>query len=60
MERLGGLTFFFPAYDEEASVEAVVREGLAKLPRFCDELEVVVVDDGSRDRTGEIADRLAR
>ena len=60
MERLGGLTFFFPVYDEEASVEAVVREGLAKLPRFCDELEVVVVDDGSRDRTGEIADRLAR
>jgi len=60
VERLGGLTFFFPAYDEEASVEAVVREGLAKLPRFCDELEVVVVDDGSRDRTGEIADRLAR
>ena len=60
MERLGGLTFFFPVYDEEASVEAVVREGLAKLPRFCDELEVVVVDDGSCDRTGEIADRLAR
>jgi len=60
VERLGGLTFFFPVYDEEASVEAVVREGLAKLPRFCDELEVVVVDDGSRDRTGEIADRLAR
>jgi glycosyltransferase involved in cell wall biosynthesis len=59
VERLPGLTFFFPAYDEEESVEAVVREGLQTLPRFADELEVIVVDDGSRDRTGEIADRLA-
>lgn len=59
MERLPSLTFFFPAYNEEESVEAVVREGLEKLPRYADDFEIVVIDDGSRDRTGEIADRLA-
>ncbi|MGH2377543.1 MAG: glycosyltransferase family 2 protein [Candidatus Limnocylindria bacterium] len=59
MERLPSLTFFFPAYDEEANVEAAIREGLATLPRYCDDLELIVVDDGSRDRTGEIADRVA-
>lgn len=59
MERLGGLTFFFPAYNEAANVEAVIREGLAKLPRYTDDLELIVVDDGSRDATGDIADRLA-
>lgn len=59
MERLPSLTFFFPAYNEEANVEAAIREGLAKLPRYCDELELIVIDDGSRDATGEIADRLA-
>ncbi|MGH2451822.1 MAG: glycosyltransferase family 2 protein [Candidatus Limnocylindria bacterium] len=58
-ERLPGLTFFFPAYNEEEHVEAVVESALEVLPRFADPFDVVVVDDGSRDRTGEIADSLA-
>ncbi len=58
-ERLPGLTCFFPAYNEEENIEAVVADALAALPRFADEFEIVIVDDGSRDRTGEIADRLA-
>jgi glycosyltransferase involved in cell wall biosynthesis len=57
--RLPSLSFFFPAYNEEQTVEAVVREAQQKLPRFADDLEIIVVDDGSRDHTGEIADRLA-
>ncbi len=57
--RLPSLSFFFPAYNEEGNVEPVVRDALATLPRFADEFEVIIVDDGSRDRTPEIADRLA-
>jgi glycosyltransferase involved in cell wall biosynthesis len=57
--RLPSLSFFFPAYNEEGNVEAVVRDALATLPRFADDIEVIVVDDGSRDRTPAIADALA-
>lgn len=58
-DRLPALSFFFPAYNEEENVEAVVAEALATLPRFADRFEIVVVDDGSRDRTPELADALA-
>jgi glycosyltransferase involved in cell wall biosynthesis len=57
--RLNGLSFFFPALNEEHHVAAIVEEALSVLPRFADDLEVTVVDDGSSDRTGAIADDLA-
>jgi glycosyltransferase involved in cell wall biosynthesis len=57
--RLDGLSFFFPALNEEDNIAPIVDEALAVLPRFADELEVTVVDDGSSDRTGAIADELA-
>lgn len=59
-ERLAGLSFFFPARNEELNVEPMVAQALAALPTYADRLEVTIVDDGSSDRTGEIADALAR
>ena len=37
----------------------MVRDALAVLPSFADDIEVTVIDDGSTDRTGKIADELA-
>lgn len=37
-----------------------MRDALAVLPRFADDIEVTVIDDGSTDRTGRIADDLAK
>jgi glycosyltransferase involved in cell wall biosynthesis len=57
--RLPGISAFLPSHNEEANVERVVQGYVCELPRIADDFEVIVVDDGSRDRTGEIADRLA-
>lgn len=56
--RLPELSYFFPAHNEEANLEPLVEEALATLPSLADRFEIVVVNDGSRDRTREIADRL--
>jgi glycosyltransferase involved in cell wall biosynthesis len=53
------LTWFFPAHNEEANLEPLVDEAMATLPTLAETWEIVIVDDGSRDRTAEIADRLA-
>lgn len=57
--RLPGLSVFLPAHNEEGNIERVVKDLAAALPSVADDYEIIVVDDGSRDRTGEIADRLA-
>jgi glycosyltransferase involved in cell wall biosynthesis len=57
--RVPRLSYFFPAHNEEANLEGLVEEALATLPSLAETFEVIAVNDGSRDRTGEIADRLA-
>jgi glycosyltransferase involved in cell wall biosynthesis len=57
--RVPRLSYFFPAHNEEANLEGLVAEALASLPAIADQFEIIAVDDGSKDRTAEIADRLA-
>ena len=48
-----------PTYNEAENVEAIVRAALPHLASTGLEHRVLVVDDGSPDGTGDIADRLA-
>ena len=57
--KVAELSFFFPAHNEEANLEALVEEALVALPALADKFEIIAVDDGSRDRTPAIADELA-
>ena len=58
-ERVARLSYFFPAHNEEANLRGLVDEALATLPGLAETFEIVIVDDGSRDATGAIADELA-
>jgi glycosyltransferase involved in cell wall biosynthesis len=53
------LTVLMPAYNEAAGLAVGVTEVQAKLDALGVDHEVLVVDDGSRDGTGAIADGLA-
>ena len=57
--KVARLSYFFPAHNEEANLEGLVEEALATLPGLADTFEIIAVDDGSKDRTREIADDLA-
>ncbi len=56
----GSLSLVFPAYNEAGNIEHVIREALEVLPRHTDTFEIIPVNDGSRDGTGAIIDRLAK
>jgi glycosyltransferase involved in cell wall biosynthesis len=52
------LSVIFPAFNEEENIRAVVEEAYRTVPKFAPVFEIIVVNDGSTDRTGDICDQL--
>lgn len=57
--RRDSLTVFFPVYNDEATVRRVTEKALRVCAELADAHEVIIVDDGSPDASGRIADELA-
>ena len=57
---LQALSLFFPCHNEAENLEALVADALAALPALAMTYEVILVDDGSRDDTASVAERLVQ
>jgi glycosyltransferase involved in cell wall biosynthesis len=60
MEKLTSISAVFPAYNDGGTIPSMVLTALLTMRRYSDDVEVVVVNDGSRDYTGEVLAELAR
>lgn len=60
-KHLPSLSIVIPAYNEEDNLEWLVKDMLKDAPKLgLTDLEIVIVDDGSTDKTSKIADNLAK
>ncbi len=58
MKKIKGVSFFCPAYYDADNIEKVIDKAAKVLPLFCEDYEMVVINDGSPDHTGRVLDSL--
>ncbi len=60
MSKYYSISIFVPAYNEAGNLEGAVRDIVSAADEVFEDYEVLIVNDGSTDGTGEKAERLAR
>lgn len=58
--HLPSLTIAIPAFNEEKNLAWVLENTLKEAPLYLSDFEILIVDDGSTDSTGKIADQYAK
>src|SRR3989338_8888811 len=54
------LSVFFPTFNEEGNIETTVNKAIQVLNNLSLEYEIIIVNDGSKDRTRSVAESLAK
>jgi glycosyltransferase involved in cell wall biosynthesis len=56
--KLPELSVFFPCYNEEANINATFNKALPIIKEIATKWEIIIIDDGSKDKTSQIAKKL--
>jgi len=59
IEQKPDISFFFPVYNDENTVRIVAHRAIELLDEVAGNYEIIIVNDGSPDASGAIADQLA-
>jgi len=59
MNKVPELSIFFPFWNEEENVESVISKAIPIAKNLADKWEIIIIDDGSSDKTLEIAKRIS-
>jgi len=54
------VSFFCPAYFDEQNLPRLIPEVVSMLEETAQDYDILIIEDGSPDRTGEVADLLAK
>ncbi|HBB76253.1 MAG: Glycosyltransferase [Candidatus Levybacteria bacterium GW2011_GWC1_40_19] len=60
MTKVPELSIFFPFWNEEKNIVSVVEKAIEVAPKVAEKWEILMIDDGSSDRTLEIARELEK
>lgn len=60
MKKIDSLSVFFPFWNEEENIEKVVENAILVVKKIAIKWEILIIDDGSSDKTFEKAEGLAR
>lgn len=59
-QHVRSLSVFFPAYYDEKNISILVPEAIKVLKKLnLDAFEIIIIEDGSPDNTGQVADQLS-
>lgn len=58
--KLSSLSVFFPVYNEEKNLPTLLNKALKVIPTLANKYEILVINDGSKDKSKKIAEKYAK